>query len=393
MIFLGGEIMTHQAIGGKKIFPLGFGFMRLPVTDKGEIDYAHSSAMTKRAVEAGVNYFDTAFPYHGGESEVFLGKELTPAIREKVLVATKMPTWLVKTPADMDNFLNVQLKKLKTDCIDIYLLHALNLKRWELMQKLNVQEFLERAKKAGKIRSTGFSFHDGVPLFREIIDSYKWDTAQIQLNILDNVYQAGVEGAKYAHERGVFVVIMEPLKGGILGMPIEGAFLKIADKFGWSKPTFVDLCLKWLWNQPETGIVLSGMSTSQQLSENIESVEEFIEGKGAITANELELIEDIRAEFNSRIRVACTGCAYCRPCPRDVDVLECFRIYNSASITGNWKKFKSIYENVIFQPIKQEKSARFCRECGLCETRCPQNIPIREKLKEVVKELEEAIFN
>jgi predicted aldo/keto reductase-like oxidoreductase len=261
------------------------------------------------------------------------------------------------------------------------------------MQKFDFQEFFERAKKAGKIRLTGFSFHDGLPLFKRVVDSYEWDIAQIQLNILDNVYQAGEEGAKYAHERGAYVVIMEPLKGGMLSMPIEGPFSKIAEKHGWSKPTFADLCLKWLWNKPEIGVVLSGMSAEQQLLDNIKSANEFINRKGVITEKELKLIEDIRAEFDSRLRIGCTGCAYCRPCPSNVDILECFRLYNSASITGEWKYFKSFYENVIFHPSKQEKRASFCTECGLCETRCPQNLPIREKLKEVVRELEEAVFN
>ena len=384
--------MTYPTVKGGKIYPLGFGFMRLPVTAEGGVDYTHSRSMMERAAEAGINYFDTAMLYHGGESEIFLGKELTPAIREKVVLATKLPSWLVKSPDDMDRFLDEQLKKLKTDCIDVYLLHALNLTRWEVMQSSNYQDFLERAKSAGKIRLAGFSYHDGLPLFKEIIDSYKWDIAQIQLNILDHAYQAGVEGAKYAHERGAFVVIMEPVKGGILGMPVEGALLKIAQKYGWSKPTFVDICLKWLWNKPEVGVVLSGMSSMQQLSENIGSAEEFIGGKGAITENEVKLIEDIRSEFNSRLRVGCTGCAYCRPCPNNVDVLECFRIYNSASITGDWKKFKWFYDNVIFQSAKQEKRASCCTGCGICETKCPQNIPIREKLKEVVKEIEEAVY-
>ncbi|MCL1874901.1 MAG: aldo/keto reductase [Synergistaceae bacterium] len=384
--------MAYPTVKGKGIYPLGFGFMRLPVTAEGNVDYAHSRAMMERAVEAGINYFDTAMLYHGGESEIFLGKETTPAIREKVTLATKMPTWLVKSPSDMDKFLDEQLVKLKTDCIDIYLLHSLNLSRWETLRRFDVLEFLERAKSAGKIRMTGFSFHDGFPLFKEVVDSYKWDIAQIQLNILDAVYQAGIAGAKYAHEKGAFVVIMEPLKGGILAMPIEGAFAKIAQKHGWSRPTFVDLCLKWLWNKPEIGVVLSGMSSLQQLSENIGSAEDFVNGKGAITQKELDLIDDIRAEFNSRIRVGCTGCAYCRPCPENVDVLECFRIYNSASITGNWKGFKSLYENVIFHPSKQEKRASFCAGCGVCETRCPQNLPIREKLKEVVKDFEEVVF-
>jgi len=384
--------MTYPTVKGNKIFPLGFGFMRMPVTAEGKIDYTLSRAMMEGAVDSGINYFDTAMPYHGGESEIFLGKELTPAIRKKVLVATKMPTWLVRSPADMDKFLDEQLVKLKTDCIDIYLLHALTLTRWDAMKKFNVLEFLERAKKAGKIRCTGFSYHDGLTLFKEIIDSYKWDIAQIQLNILDYAYQAGIDGAKYAHERGAFVVIMEPMKGGILGIQIEGVFSDIAEKYGWSKPTFVDLCLKWLWNQPEIGTVLSGMSTMQQLSDNIESAEEFINGKGAITEKEQKLIVEIREEFDKRIRVGCTGCAYCRPCPSNVDVLECFRVYNNASISGNWKGFKSVYDNVIFNQAKQEKRASFCTGCGICETRCPQNLPIREKLKDVVKELEEAVY-
>ena len=384
--------MTHPTLGGKEIFPLGFGFMRLPVSAEGKIDYAQTRAMMEHAVDAGINYFDTAFPYHGGESEVLLGKELTPAMREKVLLATKLPTWLVNSPSDMDKFLDEQLKKLNTDCIDIYLLHALNLSRWETMQRFDFQGFFERAKSAGKIRFSGFSFHDGLRLFKEIIDSYKWDVAQIQLNILDYVYQAGMDGANYAHSHGAFVVIMEPLKGGILGMPIEGELLKTARKYSWGKPTFADLCLRWLFEQSAIGTVLSGMSSLQQLTENIKTAEDFVKGKGAITEKELWLIENIRATFGSKMRVPCTGCAYCRPCPSDVDVLECFRIYNSASLTGDWKTYKSLYENIAFSPTKQEKRASFCKECGVCETKCPQNIPIREKLKEVVKVLEEKTF-
>lgn len=384
--------MTFPLINGKKVFPLGFGLMRLPILKDGKIDNAAAGAMVEKAVDSGVNYFDTAYPYHNEESELFAGKYITPLMREKVAIATKLPTWMVKSRIDMDKFLNEQLQKLKTDCIDFYLLHSLNLNRWDDMQRYDVLEFLDRAKRDGKIKYAGFSYHDGLPLFKKIIDSYKWDVAQIQLNILDASYQAGEAGLRYASERGISVVIMEPLKGGMLAMPIEGTFSDVAEKYGYDKPTFVDLCLKWVWSYPQVGVVLSGMGSMRQLDENIASASDIVSGKNTFSQSDNRLVSEIRAIYQSRVKVGCTGCAYCRPCPKSVDILECFRLYNEASITGNWKGRQFAYNNVMFPPTKAEKRASECVGCGICETRCPQNLHIRESLKDVVKAFEETSY-
>ena len=362
---------------------LGFGCMRLPVQD-GRIDETKAQGMMETAVENGINYVDTAWPYHGGMSEPFVGRALK-GLRDKVQLATKLPSWLVTKRDDMDFHLNEQLEKLNTDHIDFYLLHALTTARWENLQKLDVMNFMEKARAAGKIRYIGFSFHDGLDVFKKIVDAYKWDMCQIQLNFLDDAFQAGLEGLSYARGKDIGVVVMEPLKGGNLTIPMPKDLESATKTAGYNKPTLADIGLRWVWNQPEVGLLLSGMTEPEQMEQNIDSAAKGLPGN--LTREELELVRAAKELFSSRMKVPCTGCAYCRPCPNDVDIPQCFNSFNNAAISGNWKTQKDSYYYLLMGE-RPEKGAGACVECGACEPKCPQNIPIPEKLKEVAAAFE-----
>jgi len=357
---------------------LGFGCMRLPTRD-GEIDEAKAQVMMKTALENGVNYVDTAYPYHKGASESFVGRALKGS-RDKVQLATKLPSWLVTKQEDLDSFLNEQLKKLQTDHIDFYLLHTLSASKWENLLRLDVMNFMEKARAAGKIRYIGFSFHDGLDSFKKIVDAYKWDMCQIQLNFLDDAYQAGLEGLRYARGKDIGVVVMEPLKGGNLTIQMPKELEASAKAAGYDKPTLADAGLRWVWNHPEVGVVLSGMTEPEQVEQNIASAAKGTPGN--LTEKEIEMVNAAKVLFASRMRVPCTACAYCKPCPRDVDIPQCFSIYNNAALSGNWETQKNSYIYLLASG-RPEKKAGECMECGTCEPKCPQGIPIREKLKEV----------
>ena len=362
---------------------LGFGCMRLPVRD-GQIDEAKAQAMVKTALENGVNYIDTARPYHGGQSEPFVGRALKGS-RDKVQLATKLPSWMIAKREDMDFHLNEQLEQLQTDHIDFYLLHALSASRWENLLKLDVLSFLEKARTDGKIRYICFSFHDGLDTFKKIVDSYAWDMCQIQLNFLDDDFQAGLEGLRYARGKDIGVVVMEPLKGGILAVPIPKDLESAAKASGYDKPTLADLGLRWVWDQPEAGVVLSGMTEPEHVERNLASAANG--SPGSLTEKELELVKAAKDLFSSRMRVPCTSCCYCKPCPRSVDIPQCFSTLNNAAISGNWEAQKASYRYLL-ESDRPEQKAGACVECGACEPKCPQNIPIREKLKEVVAAFE-----
>lgn len=364
---------------------LGFGCMRLPMKD-GQVDEAAGSRMMHTAVEKGVNYVDTAWPYHGGQGEAIVGR-LLKGLRDRVVLATKMPTWLIKTREDMDSYLNKQLEFLQTDHIDIYHLHSLTADRWANMLKFDALSFMEKARAAGKIRYIGFSFHDGLDTFKQIVDAYAWDLCQIQYNILDDNYQAGTAGLKYASEKGIGVVVMEPLKGGNITIPMPQELKAPAERAGYAHPTLADLGLRWVWNHPEVSVVLSGMSNQEQMEQNLESASR---GRpNGMTAEELGLVKAAKDLYAARMRVPCTACAYCKPCPQGVDIPQCFTNLNNAAISGNWELQKANY-NYLLAPDRDGKRASACVECGACEPRCPQSIPIREKLKEVVAAFEGA---
>ncbi|AEM79862.1 aldo/keto reductase [Thermoanaerobacter wiegelii] len=362
---------------------LGFGLMRLPVidNDNSKIDEAEAIKMIRYAIDNGVNYIDTAWPYHGGNSEIVAGKALKDGYREKTFLATKLPTWLINEKEDMDKYLNEQLKKLQTDHIDFYLLHALDKNKWENMKKVDALSWAEKKKQEGKIRYIGFSFHDEYPVFQEIVDYYdKWDFCQIQYNYMDIDVQAGEKGLKYAASKGLGVVIMEPIRGGRLANPPK-AVQDIWDTAK-VKRTPAEWALQWLWNQPEVSVVLSGMSTFEQLKENIESAKSS--GINTLTKEELEIVSKVRNKYKELSPIACTGCNYCMPCPNGVNIPRNFELYNEAHMYNTYEANRRDYENL------GDAKASSCIECGTCESVCPQHLTIIDYLKEVANYFERA---
>jgi predicted aldo/keto reductase-like oxidoreductase len=365
---------------------LGFGCMRLPIigNDPTNIDEEKAINMIRYAIDAGVNYVDTAYPYHGtgfthgGASELFVAKALKDGYRQRVKLATKLPSWLIKTRADMDKYLNEQLERLETDTVDFYLVHSLNENVWPVLKENGITEFLEQAIKDGRIKYAGFSFHDQIGLFKEIVDYYDWSFCQIQYNYLDEKYQAGTEGLVYAAKKGLGITIMEPLRGGnIVNLPQEAKdMIDQADV----KRTPAEWGLRWVWNRPEVSVVLSGMTTMDQVTENIKVAQEA--EVNSLTWKELQIIEQIKNLFEQRIKVNCTGCSYCMPCPAGINIPGCFSTYNDHWVFDATTAAKKMYE------IRSKLSAPAskCVECGKCESHCPQGIPIREELKNV-KEL------
>lgn len=364
-----------------KVSALGYGCMRLPVIDgdPGRIDESQATDLVRYAVDHGVNYVDTAYPYHQGNSERFLGRALKDGYREKVNLATKLPVWEVKEYADFDRLLNEQLDRLQTDYIDFYLLHALDKERWQAVKELGVLDWLDQQVAAGKIKHPGFSFHDSLDVFKEIVDAYDWHMCQIQLNYMDQEYQAGVAGLKYAGSKGIAVVIMEPLRGGKLAKNVPSDVKAVFDATGIDR-TPAAWALRWLWNFPEVSVVLSGMGSMEEVKENIESAADA--RPGSLTEDELATIEKAREIYNRRIKVSCTECEYCQPCPNDVAIPRIFRLYNELSMYET-NDAKHSYQGLV----KDKKDAANCIECGQCESVCPQHIPIIETLKEADKAL------
>ena len=257
---------------GKELSILGFGCMRLPVTAGGGIDEPAAERLMRAAFDGGINYFDTAWPYHEGKCEEFVGRAIK-GYRNRITLATKLPVWLVHEPRDMDDFLEKQLGFLRTDHVDLYLLHSLSAARWRKLTEMGALEFMERAKASGKIRHIAFSFHDGLDTFRTIVDAYPWDMCQIQYNLLDRNFQAGAAGLEYAAAKGIGVVVMEPLKGGNISLPVPEPLRDEAREAGYASPNLADLGLRWVWDHPGVSVVLSGMTTPEQLSQNLASAD------------------------------------------------------------------------------------------------------------------------
>lgn len=360
---------------------LGFGMMRLPVLPGGksaDIDVDKTRKMLEYAVGKGVNYIDTAYSYHGGASETVTGRILSErGLRDKVYLATKSPTWLVDSRPSFDRYLGEQLQKLRTDHIDMYLMHALNHNRWDVLVDADVFEFMDKAKEDGRIRFAGFSFHDDIETFKRIIDSYAWDFCQIQFNFMDEDFQAGLEGLQYAGDRGIPVVVMEPLRGGSLVTRVHEDILGIYDRAE-VKRTPAEWALRWVWNHPQVALALSGMGEMGQVEENIGTAEDAY--PLSLTEEELAMFEEVKNAYRSKIKVACTACQYCMPCPMGIKIPDCFAAYNTASMYGALdglaREFSSMGERF------GDPSA--CADCGACEAACPQNLPIREHLREIV---------
>jgi uncharacterized protein len=368
-----------------KVSALGFGLMRLPRLPgkKGTIDETEAIAMVRHAVDEGVNYLDTAYMYHDGQSETFLAKVLKDGYRKKVCIADKMPTWLAKENADFDKLFDEQLKKVGVKYFDFYLLHALNRAGWKKCLQLGVLEWAEKMKKAGKFHYFGFSFHDNFSAFKKIIDDYDgWDFCQIQYNYMDVLNQAGTRGLKYAAKRGMGVIVMEPLLGGKLAKLPQGVKDEIKNAPIKRKPA--DWALQWVWDQPEVSLVLSGMSTMKQVDENLVSAEHS--GIGSLTREEKAIVVKVRETFKGLQPIPCTSCQYCMPCPNGVFIPDNFSVFNRGAMMKDWGEANFIYTHHI--PEKARASA--CIDCNECEPKCPQKIMISDWMPYVDKVLSKA---
>lgn len=356
-----------------KVSALGFGAMRLPIigTDVAQINEPEAIKMIRYAIDHGVNYVDTAYPYHGGNSEILVGKALQDGYREKVRLATKMPTWLVNSYQDMDKYLDEQLGRLQVDHIDFYLLHGLDEERWQKLRELNVLRWAEGKMDEGKIRHLGFSFHDEYSVFKKITDSYcGWTLCQIQYNYVDNEFQAGTKGLKYAASKGLAVVVMEPIAGGMLAIKPAKHIQAIWDEAN-VKRTPAEWALQWVWNQSEVSVVLSGMSTMGQVIENVKSASRS--GPGTLTKKELKLINQVALKYKELDLIECTSCRYCLPCPEGVNIPQIIAFYNEYM-----KDRDDEVKNKYWKYITHESQAKKCAKCGKCEELCPQQLPIRK---------------
>ena len=377
--------MLYRKFGntGKKVSILGFGCMRLPIIN-GKPDNINEPAATdmiRYAIDNGVNYVDTAYPYHGssahegGMSEILVGKALKEGYRDQIYLSTKLPSWLVQKREDLENYLNKQLKILQTDRIDFYLLHGLNRLFWDNLIECDVFEFLDSAIDEGKIGYAGFSFHDEYEVFKDVVDSYNWSFSQIQYNYMDQNFQAGRAGLEYSASKNMGTVIMEPLRGGCLTKNIPDDIKSIWDNAHIHRSP-AEWALRYVWDQPQVNVVLSGMSTLEQVVENIEIAEH---GKvHSLTDGELDLYIRVKDAYNSKIHVACTGCNYCMPCKMGVDIPLNLNLLNDTYIYKNLDKPTG---NYTFLTAKK-MSASSCTDCGDCLDKCTQNIPINKYLKE-----------
>jgi hypothetical protein len=378
--------MLYRKIGqtGLEVSQLGFGCMRLRSEDGAvnmfepkTIDQELTSRLIHHAMDCGVNYFDTAFPYLGGQSEIVLGKALQGGRRQRVLLTTKLPIWFAKSAADFDATLNQQLQKLGTDYLDFYLLHGLNAGTWEKALSFDVFEFMERIRTDGRVRHVGFSFHDQFPVFQKILDAYNWSLCQIQFNYIDANFQAGLQGLQYAAGKGVGLMIMEPLRGGKLAesLPPEVEAIWSGAK---TRRSPAEWALRWVWNFPAVSCVLSGMNTMQQLEENIAVANTA--APNTLTAEELALYDRVKAFYDQRMKVNCSACGYCLPCPEGVNIPGNFAAYNQLHMFD---------DRLSARMIPPWQRADVCKECGECEELCPQKLPIRELLKDVARDLKD----
>ncbi len=372
---------------GDMLSILGFGCMRL-AQKNGRIDEERATAQLRRAIDCGVNYVDTAWPYHGGESEPFLGRALSNGYRERVRLATKLPAWLVSSRADMDRYLDEQLQKLATRRIDYYLVHSLTGDSWDRVAALGVADFLDRARAEGKIGNAGFSYHGSREDFRRVVDAYPWEFCQIQYNYLDEERQAGAEGLRYAASKDVGVVVMESLRGGMLAgaPPAQIAALWREAK----RPrTPAEWALRWLWNQPEVTVVLSGMNDEAQVEENLRIAAEA--HPGALTAAETELIGRVGRKYREVMKVGCTGCGYCQPCPSGVDIPGSFDVFNMHHTFERRLEASFSYALRMGGVISGKPAyASLCARCEDCLEKCPQSLDIPNLLEEVTKQFETA---
>lgn len=384
--------MLYRKFGktGEMVSILGFGCMRLPLRPGGvaaNIDVEASTRLLRSAIDQGVNYIDTAYPYHGtgmssaGQSEPVVGRILRDGYREKVKLATKLPSWLVRSRKEMDKYLDEQLRRLETSHIDFYLVHALSKSLWNHVRNLGVAGFLEQAIADGRIKYAGFSYHDEPENFNAIVDGFDWSFGQIQYNYLDEEFQAGRKGLDYAAKKGLGITIMEPLRGGMLAAnlpPNVQATFNRAEK----RRTPAGWALGWIWNHPEVSVLISGMNDMEQVLENINLASRATEG--SFDAADVRVIDRVKSNFNQRPKVDCTACGYCMPCPSGVDIPGCFDAFNVFHLTG---------KDATYRLLQPGERASACTECGSCEEHCPQSLAIPELLKGVRDLLEPDLRN
>jgi uncharacterized protein len=381
--------MQYRTIpkNGDKLSILGFGCMRLPIKD-GRIDVERAINQIRNAIDNGVNYVDTAWPYHGGESEPLLGKALKDGYRDRVKVATKLPSWMINGRGDMDRYIATQMKRLETDRIDYYLVHALDGALWDNVKAHGVLDFFEKAKQDGRIVNAGFSFHGEAVDFKRIVDEYSWIFCQIQYNILDQKFQAGTEGLKYAAAKNLGVIVMEPLRGGNLGLPAQPPAISAIWNEAKTRRSPVEWALRWVWNHPEVTVILSGMNEEIHIKQNLAIANTA--HADSLSAEELELVERVSQKYHELMPVGCTGCGYCMPCPSGVQIPKCFDIYNKMHMFGNVDEAKFLYTISVSGVLSNGKPgfASECAACGACLEKCPQNIEIPDFLEKVSAEME-----
>jgi hypothetical protein len=371
---------------GDELSILGFGCMRLAQKD-GRIDEERAGRQIRRAIDGGVNYIDTAWPYHGGESEPFTGRALAGGYRERVKLATKLPAWLVRNRAGMDRFLDAQLEKLATSRIDYYLVHSLNGDTWDRVAALGVAEFLDRAKSDGRIVNAGFSFHGLREGFQRIVDAYPWNFCQIQYNYLDQEHQAGSEGLKYAASKGLGVIVMEPLRGGLLAASPQPPAIEALWREAQPPRTPAEWALRWVWNHPEVTVALSGMNDEAQVEENLRIAAHA--HPGSLTAAELGLVDRVTLKYREIMKVACTGCGYCQPCPSGVDIPGVFDLFNAFHTFGKTQEAAFLYVLRAGGVISGHPAyASLCSRCLDCLEKCPQGLAIPDLLEQVAAQFE-----
>ncbi len=383
--------MKYRKMGslGWEVSALGFGCMRLPRRRFNHLraDTHASIQLIRYGIEQGINYCDTAWLYHLGDSEKILGQALQDGYRERIRLATKLPLFLVRKTEDFDRYLHKQLIRLQTDYFDVYLFHGLNKGQFEKVKRLGLIEKMKKAKEEGLIRHMGFSFHDTLPTFKEIINYTEWDVVQIQYNYMDVGIQSGTEGLLDAHSKGIAVVIMEPLKGGRLANPPAEALELMKSSNPQRSP--VDWALQFLWNCPEISVVLSGMGSQRMVDENCASADHS--GINSLNKEEEKIISQLADIYRKKIVIPCTTCEYCMPCPEAVNIPQNFAILNNISLDESryrqWQ-MKRAYKKLAGSKEKLDRknpngNASLCIQCGECLEKCPQHIAVPEELKRV----------
>jgi len=376
--------MLYRQLGktGIELSNLGFGCMRLPAIDHRpeKINYPEGIKLLHHAIDKGVNFVDTAYFYHAavfgqkGESEPFVGEALSGGWRKKVYLATKMPLFYLKQKEQMETFLKEQLERLKTDYLDFYLLHGLNGETWERMKALGVREFLDKKIAEGKIRFPAFSFHGQAEDFKKICDEYDWTYGQIQYNYMDVNFQAGYNGLKYASDKGIGIVVMEPLKGGKLTQKIPAEMMSVFETFP-VKMSPAEWALRFVWNVSGVSSVLSGMNSMEQVEENLRTADKGV--AGSLTKDDLLIFDKLRKSLSSKIKADCTECRYCMPCSSGVDIPDVLAALNNASIWNESNPWITGYVSI-------KGKAGKCTDCKDCEGICPQGLPISSLMKEAV---------